>query len=160
MKIGYTAGVFDLFHIGHLNLLRNARALCDKLVVGVTTDELVSYKHKRAVIAFTERIELVRACRYVDAVVPQESLDKFAAWEKLRFDVMFVGDDWFKHERWQELEQRFAAVGVKIVYFPYTKGTSSTLINEVLQKLRRSELDELAPGPLSAVLAAADRRVA
>ena len=146
MKIGYTTGVFDLFHIGHLNLLRNARALCDKLVVGVTTDELVSYKHKRSVIPFAERFELVRACRYVDAVVPQESLDKFAAWEKLRFDVLFVGDDWFKHERWQEIERRFAEVGVKVVYFPYTKGTSSTLINEVLQKLRRAELDELAPG--------------
>lgn len=160
MKIGYTTGVFDLFHIGHLNLLRNARSLCDKLVVGVTTDELVSYKHKRSVIPFTERLELVRACRYVDAVVPQESLDKFAAWEKLRFDVMFVGDDWFKHERWQEIEQRFAAFGVKVVYFPYTKGTSSTLINEVLQKLRSHELDELAPGPQVAALAAEARRVA
>src|SRR5215212_10316969 len=145
MKIGYTTGVFDLFHIGHLNLLRNARALCDKLVVGVTTDELVSYKHKRSVISFAERFEIVRACRYVDAVVPQESLDKFAAWEKLRFDVMFVGDDWFKNERWQNVEKQFADVGVKVVYFPYTRGTSSTLINDVLQKLRRGEFDELAP---------------
>jgi glycerol-3-phosphate cytidylyltransferase len=156
MKIGYTTGVYDLFHIGHLNLLRNARALCDKLVVGVTTDELVAYKHKRAVIPFTERLELVRACRYVDAVVPQETLDKFAAWEKLRFDVMFVGDDWYKAERWEALEQRFKEVGVKIVYFPYTKGTSSTLINEVLQKVRSAELDEFAPGPLATVA----RRVA
>lgn len=160
MKIGYTTGVFDLFHIGHLNLLRNARSLCDKLVVGVTTDELVSYKHKRSVIPFTERLELVRACRYVDAVVPQETLDKFAAWEKLRFDVMFVGDDWFKNERWQEIERRFAEVGVKVVYFPYTKGTSSTLINEVLQKLRNEELDELVPGPQIAKLAEHARHVA
>jgi glycerol-3-phosphate cytidylyltransferase len=160
MKIGYTTGVFDLFHIGHLNLLRNARSLCDKLVVGVTTDELVSYKHKRSVIPFAERLELVRACRFVDAVVPQETLDKFAAWEKLRFDVMFVGDDWFKHDRWQEIERRFAEVGVKVVYFPYTKGTSSTLINEVLHKLRNHELDELAPGPQVAALAEAARCVA
>jgi len=160
MKIGYTTGVFDLFHIGHLNLLRNARALCDKLVVGVTTDDLVSYKHKRSVISFQERFEIVRACRYVDAVVPQETLDKFAAWEKLRFDVMFVGDDWFKNDRWSALEKQFTEVGVKIVYFPYTKGTSSTLINEVLQKLRNAELDELMPGPETVALAALDRQVA
>ena len=160
MKIGYTTGVFALFHIGHLNLLRNARALCDKLVVGVTTDELVSYKHKRSVIAFEERLELVRACRYVDAVVPQETLDKFAAWEKLRFDVMFVGDDWFKNERWDSLDKKFTEVGVKIVYFPYTKGTSSTLINDVLQKLRHGELDELAPGPVTTALAELHRQVA
>jgi len=139
MKIGYTTGVYDLFHIGHLNLLRNARALCDKLIVGVTTDELVSYKHKKSVISFAERMEIVRACRYVDAVIPQDSLDKFVAWEKLRFDIMFVGDDWFQDERWKALDAKFAEVNVKIVYFPYSKGTSSTLINEVLQKLRREE---------------------
>lgn len=160
MKIGYTTGVFDLFHIGHLNLLRNARALCDKLVVGVTTDDLVAYKHKRSVIAFEERFEIVRACRYVDAVVPQETLDKFAAWEKLRFDVMFVGDDWFKSERWEALDKKFQELGVKIVYFPYTKGTSSTLINDVLQKLRNGELDELAPGSMTAHLAELHRHVA
>lgn len=100
MKIGYTTGVYDLFHIGHLNLLRNARNLCDRLVVGVTSDDLVAYKNKRSVIPFTERMEIVRACRYVDAVVPQEDLDKFEAWKKLRFDVLFVGDDWYGSERW------------------------------------------------------------
>lgn len=136
MKIGYTTGVYDLFHIGHLNLLRNARQLCDRLIVGVTSDELVSYKNKRSVIPFSERIEIVRACRYVDAVVPQEELDKFEAWEKLRFDVLFVGDDWFGSERWEELENKFKEVGVRVVYFPYTKGTSSTLLNETLKKLR------------------------
>jgi glycerol-3-phosphate cytidylyltransferase len=148
MKIGYTTGVFDLFHIGHLNLLRNARALCDKLVVGVTTDELVSYTHKRSVISFSERFEIVRACRYVDAVVPQETLDKFAAWEKLRFDLMFVGDDWFKNGQWKSLDRKFVEVGVKIVYFPYTKGTSSTLLNEVLVRLRNGDLDEYPPHPV------------
>jgi glycerol-3-phosphate cytidylyltransferase len=136
MIIGYTTGVYDLFHIGHLNLLRNARALCDRLVVGVTVDELVSYKHKKSVIPFHERMEIVRSCRYVDAVIPQESIDKFEAWQKLHFNVLFVGDDWFAHERWQELEAKFKSVDVQVVYFPYTKGTSSTLINEVLQKLR------------------------
>lgn len=151
MKIGYTTGVFDLFHIGHLNLLRNARSLCDKLVVGVTTDALVAYKHKRAVIPFEERLEIVRACRYVDAVVPQETMDKITAWEKLRFDVMFVGDDWFKNTRWQKIEQQLGGVGVKIVYFPYTQGTSSTLVNDVLLKLRSGEIEEF---PADAVAAA------
>jgi glycerol-3-phosphate cytidylyltransferase len=136
MIIGYTTGVFDLFHIGHLNLLRNARSMCDRLVVGVTTDELVSHKHKVAVIPFHERMEIVRACRYVDAVIAQEELDKFKAWEKVKFDVLFVGDDWYQSERWRDLEERFSHEDVRVVYFPYTKGTSSTLINEVLVGLR------------------------
>ncbi|GHG69260.1 cytidyltransferase [Alishewanella longhuensis] len=140
MIIGYTTGVFDLFHIGHLNLLRNAKAMCDKLIVGITTDDLVAYKNKKAVINFEERMEIVRAIEYVDAVVPQESMDKFAAWEKLKFDVIFVGDDWFQSEKWQDIEHQFTSVGVRIVYFPYTKGTSSTLINDVLVKLRNDEL--------------------
>jgi len=136
MIIGYTTGVYDLFHVGHLNLLRNAKAMCDKLIVGVTTDDLVSYKHKKAVIPFEERMEIVRSVKYVDAVVPQESMDKFESWKKLKFDVMFVGDDWFASDKWSDLEQKFNDVGVKIVYFPYTKGTSSSLLNEVLIKLR------------------------
>lgn len=136
MIIGYTTGVFDLFHIGHLTLLRNARSMCDRLIVGVSTDELVSYKNKRAVIPFQERLEIVQSIKYVDAAIPQENMDKYAMWEKLRFDVMFVGDDWFNTEKWRDLEKRFAEVKVRIVYFPYTKGTSSTLINEVLVKLR------------------------
>lgn len=136
MVVGYTTGVFDLFHIGHLNLLKNARGLCDKLIVGVTIDELVAYKNKRAVIPFEERIEIVRSIKYVDAAIPQEDLDKFEAWKKIRFDVLFVGDDWYKSERWQELEEKFKAVGVRVIYFPYTKGTSSTLVNQTLLKLR------------------------
>uniref|UniRef100_A0A7V3KNF4 Glycerol-3-phosphate cytidylyltransferase n=1 Tax=candidate division WOR-3 bacterium TaxID=2052148 RepID=A0A7V3KNF4_UNCW3 len=136
MITGYTTGVFDLFHIGHLNLLRNAKALCDKLIVGVTTDELVSYKYKRAIIPFSERIEIVRNIKYVDVAIPQESMDKFEAWKKLKYDVMFVGDDWYGSEKWEEFEKQFKEVGVKIIYFPYTKGTSSTLINEILKKLR------------------------
>ena len=136
MTIGYTSGVYDLFHIGHLNLLRNAKGMCDKLIVGVTTDELVSYKNKKAVIPHNERMEIVRAIRYVDAVIPQEDMDKFKMWEKLKFDVIFVGDDWFNTPKWQEIEAKFKEVGVRIVYFPYTKGTSSTLLNETLKKLR------------------------
>ena len=136
MKIGYTSGVFDLFHVGHLNLLRNARALCDKLIVGVTTDDLVSYKFKKAVIPFTERMEIVRSVKFVDAVIPQETLNKMEMWEKLKYDMVFVGDDWFQDERWKEYEAEFTDVGVKVIYFPYTKGTSSTLLNEALVKLR------------------------
>lgn len=136
MQVGYTTGVFDLFHIGHLNLLRNAKSLCDKLIVGVTTDELVAYKNKKAVIPFHERLEIVRAIEYVDAVVAQADMDKFAMWDKLKFDVMFVGDDWHGTDKWRKFEEQFAERGVKIVYFPYTMGTSSTLINEVLQNLR------------------------
>ena len=136
MKIGYTTGVFDLFHIGHLNLLKNAKSLCDKLIVGVTTDELVAYKNKKAVIPFDERMEIVSSIKYVDAVVPQESMDKMGMWKKLKFDVMFVGDDWYKSEKWKKYEDDFKAVNVKIVYFPYTKGTSSTLINDILLKQR------------------------
>ena len=136
MIIGYTSGVYDLFHIGHLNLLRKAKGMCDKLVVGVTTDELVSYKNKKAVIPFHERMEIVRSIRYVDTVVPQENMDKFEMWKKLKFDVMFVGDDWYASDKWEELEKQFKEVGVRIVFFPYTKGTSSTLLNETLKKLR------------------------
>jgi glycerol-3-phosphate cytidylyltransferase len=136
MVIGYTSGVYDLFHIGHLNLLRNAKGMCDKLIVGVTTDELVSYKNKRAVIPHNERMEIVRAIKYVDAVIPQENMDKFEMWKKLKFDVMFVGDDWYASDKWEELEKQFKEVGVRIIFFPYTKGTSSTILNETLKKLR------------------------
>ena len=138
IMIGYTSGVYDLFHIGHLNLLKNAKGLCDKLIVGVTSDELVSYKNKKAVIPHLERMEIVRNIKFVDAVVPQNDMDKFTMWERLKFDIMFVGDDWFKTDKWEELDQKFKEVGVKIIYFPYTKGTSSTLINETLKKLRHS----------------------
>lgn len=139
MKIGYTTGVFDLFHIGHLNLLRKAKEQCDYLIVGVSTDELVSYKHKQAVIPFKERKQIVGAIKYVDEVVAQENMDKMAAWERLHFNVMFVGDDWKGTPKWNEYERQFKEVGVEIVYFPYTKGTSSTLINQTLEKLREDK---------------------
>lgn len=136
MIIGYTSGVFDLFHIGHLNLLRNAKGMCDKLIVGVSTDELVGYKNKQAVIPHAERMEIVRSVRYVDSVIPQENMDKLEMWKKISFDLMFVGDDWYQKENWKDYEEKFKSLGVKIVFFPYTKGTSSTLINETLENLR------------------------
>ena len=136
MVIGYTAGVFDLFHIGHLTLLKNAKALCDKLIVGVTVDELVLYKGKHAMIPFSDRAEIVRSIKYVDAVVPQYDMDKLAACKKLGATVLFVGDDWYGTEKWKKYEQEFAKEGIRIVYFPYTKGISSTKITEALKATR------------------------
>lgn len=136
MVIGYTTGVYDLFHVGHLNLLRNAKSMCDRLIVGVTSDELVSYKNKRSVIPFEERIEIVRACQYVDLAVPQLTMDKLDAHNRYKFNIMFVGDDWYKTDKWKEFDAEFAKRDVRIMYFPYTQSTSSTLINETLKKLR------------------------
>jgi glycerol-3-phosphate cytidylyltransferase len=137
--IGYTTGVFDLFHVGHLRLLERAKSLCEKLIVGVSTDELVSYKHKKAVIPFEERAEIIAGIKYVDTVIPQETMDKMDAWKRLKFDVMFVGDDWYKTEKWEQIELELKKAGVRIIYFPYTKGTSSTLINEVLQSIQEGQ---------------------
>lgn len=141
--IGYTTGVYDLFHIGHLNLLKNAKGMCDKLVVGVTVDELVSYKGKRAMIPFEDRIEIVRSCKYVDAAVPQYDMDKLAACKKLGATIMFVGDDWYGTDKWQEFEKQFAAEGIRIVYFPYTKGISSTQIQKALNMVRIDNLEDV-----------------
>lgn len=132
MVIGYTAGVFDLFHIGHLNLLKNAKGMCDKLVVGVTTDELVTYKGKHAVIPFSDRLEIVRSIKYVDAAVAQSDMNKLEACKKLHASIMFVGDDWYQNPRWIEYEKEFKEANIKIIYFPYTHGISSTQIYESL----------------------------
>tara|TARA_Y100000741_G_scaffold307083_1_gene249754 strand:+ start:207 stop:629 length:423 start_codon:yes stop_codon:yes gene_type:complete len=134
--IGYTTGVFDLFHIGHLNILKNAKSMCDELIVGVTTDKLVSYKNKKSVIPFKERIKIIDSIKYVDKAVPQKNMNKISAWEEYKFNKMFVGDDWKGTDKWDELEIKFKKLNVKIIYFPYTKGTSSTLINNTLEKLR------------------------
>lgn len=136
MIIGYTAGVYDLFHIGHLNLLRNAKGMCDKLIVGVSTDELVRYKGKSPVIPFTDRIEIVRNIKCVDAVVAQADMNKLEMCKKLKANIMFVGDDWYQSPRWEEYEKEFLEAGIKIVYFPYTKGVSSTQISKALKHLR------------------------
>ena len=102
MIIGYTTGVYDLFHVGHVNLLRNAKSLCDKLIVGVTVDDLVSYKNKKCVIPFTDRIEVVRACEYVDLAIPQTSVNKVEAVKKLKVNTLFVGDDWYEDKNWKK----------------------------------------------------------
>ena len=143
MIIGYTTGVYDLFHIGHLNLLKNAKGMCDKLIVGVTVDELVAYKGKQAMIPFEDRIEIVRSIKYVDAAVPQYDMDKLAACKKLGAKFLFVGDDWYGTEKWKEYEKQFEAEGIKIVYFPYTKGVSPTKINEALNAVRKHDLTDV-----------------
>ena len=138
MIIGYTTGVFDLFHVGHLNIINNAKQMCDKLIVGVTTDELIQkYKNKKSVIPFSERAEIVSNIKAVDLVIPQENMDKIEAWSKLKFNIMFVGDDWYDTPKWNEIEDNLKIKDVKIVYFPYTKTTSSTLINQTLEDLRK-----------------------
>jgi glycerol-3-phosphate cytidylyltransferase len=137
MIIGYTAGVYDLFHIGHLNILKNAKSLCDKLIVGVSTDKLVNeYKQKTPIIPFKERIEIIRSIKFVDAVTPQKTTNKVEIWKKLKFDMMIVGDDWYNTKKWKEFEKQLSGHNVKIVYFPHTIGTSSTLINQILERER------------------------
>ena len=135
-KIGYTQGTFDMFHIGHLNILRRAKEKCDYLIVGVSTDELVmEYKNKTPIIPFEERAEIVRSIDCVDRVIAQENRDKYAAWRELKFDVMFVGDDWKGKPLFMKVEEEFKKVGVDVVYFPYTKDTSSTILREKLNVL-------------------------
>lgn len=133
-KIGYTTGVFDLFHVGHLNILRRAKEQCEFLIVGVSTDELVmEYKNKKPVIPYVDRAEIIEGIKYVDMVVPQVNRDKFSAWENHKFDAMFVGDDWKGSPLFSEVERKFKRVGVEIVYFPYTKGVSTTELKHKIQ---------------------------
>lgn len=150
MIIGYTTGVYDIFHIGHLNLLKNAKGMCDKLIVGVTVDELVQYKGKNAMIPFEDRIEIVRSCKYADAAIPQYDMDKLRVCKELGATMLFVGDDWYGTEKWKRYEEEFIKENIMIVYFPYTKGVSSTKIANALKQLRgwASEASEAAIKPL------------
>ena len=133
VKIGYTTGVFDLFHIGHLNILRNAKLECDYLIVGITTDELsLKEKGRTPIIPFSERMTIVESIKYVDSVVPQINYDKIEAWNNLKFNIMFVGDDWQGTDKWNMLEDKFKKLEVKISYFPYTHQTSSSKIRKIL----------------------------
>ncbi len=138
--IGYTTGVYDMFHIGHLNILKRAKAQCDCLIVGVSTDELVKdYKGKIPIIPFKERIAIVEAIKYVDKVVPQTSMDKMKAWEELHFDVMFHGSDWKGSDMYNKLITELQKVGVEVVFLPHTAGVSSTLLSEVLFKFQEDK---------------------
>ena len=132
--IGYTTGVYDMFHIGHLNILRRAKEQCDYLIVGVSTDELVQHdKNRTPVIPYEERAAIVAAIKYVDEVVPQYNKDKFAAWEKYHFNKMFVGSDWQGTPQWKSFEEQLIPYGVEIVYLPHTDGISSTQLTNVIK---------------------------
>ena len=134
-RVGYTTGVFDMFHIGHLNILRRAKEQCEFLVVGVSTDDVVeAYKHKRPVIPFEERLAIVGAIRYVDKVIPQTSMDKMKAYETLKFDALFHGSDWKGSAMYNKLVMDFAEIGVDVVFLPHTDGISSTLIRDKVNK--------------------------
>lgn len=132
---GYTTGVFDLFHIGHLNILKRAKERCNFLIVGVSTDEVVmQYKNAYPLIPFKERMEIVRSIRYVDRVVPQNTMDKMDAWEQLHFDVMFHGDDWKGSPLYRQYQDDFARINVDLVFLSYTQGTSSSMIKEIINQ--------------------------
>ncbi len=133
MVIGYTTGVYDMFHVGHLNILQRAKAQCDYLIVGVSTDELVEHdKHKRPIIPFADRCRIVKAIKYVDEVVPQIDKDKLAAYHRLnkKFNKMFVGSDWQGSSAWIEYEKQFKPLDVEIIYLPHTDGISSSILRK------------------------------
>ena len=135
--IGYTTGVFDLFHVGHVRILKKAKSLCDKLIVGVSTNGLVKkYKNKKPIIPYNERVEIIKNIKFVDLVISQNSLNKIQSYKKLKYDVIFVGDDWYASKKWKLFDNQFKKLGVKIVYLPYTKKTSSTKINKILNTFR------------------------
>lgn len=130
-KVGYTTGVFDMFHIGHLNILKRAKEQCEYLIVGVSTDELVqTYKNKKPIIPLDQRMAIVSAIKYVDEVVPQTSMNKMEAYEQLHFDAVFHGDDWKGSNMYNEIVRKFSEVGVDMVFLPHTDGISSTIIRE------------------------------
>lgn len=135
--IGYTAGVYDMFHVGHLNVIKKAKENCDYLIVAISTDELVQkYKNKTPIIPYNERKKIVDSIKYVDEVVSQETRDKIEAFEKYKFDVMFVGDDWKGSDVFETVDRYMkekGAIGVR--YLPYTKETSSTMLRNVLNKI-------------------------
>lgn len=134
--IGYTTGVYDMFHIGHLNILERAKAQCDYLIVGVSTDELVKReKNKTPVIPFEERLAIVEAIKYVDRAVPQYDKNKMAAWERYHFHKMFVGSDWQGTTQWEGFEREFTPLGVEIIYLPHTDGVSSTDLTKLIKKM-------------------------
>lgn len=134
-KTGFTSGVFDMFHIGHLNIIRKAKEQCDYLIVGVSTDEVVSsYKHKTPIIPYEQRAAIVEALKYVDEVVPQTTMDKLEMWKMKHFDVMFHGDEWRGTDLYNRYEEEFEKVGVRIVYLPHTEGISSSILREKIKK--------------------------
>ncbi|MFZ4893550.1 adenylyltransferase/cytidyltransferase family protein [Plantibacter sp. Mn2098] len=144
-RVGYAAGAFDLFHVGHLNILKHAKSACDYLIAGVVSDELLrTRKRITPVIPLSERLEIVRNIGFVDEAVEETWDDKLQAWEALRFDIFFKGDDWRGTTEGNRLEAEFAKVGVEVVYFPYTMSTSSTALRRALVLLEEQTEYQLA----------------
>ncbi len=140
-RIGYAAGAYDLFHIGHLNILKHAKSQCDYLIAGVVSDELCeSSKGQRPMVPLTERLEIVQSVKYVDEAVAEVLPDKLETWGQLGFNVFFKGDDWRGTRKGQDLERRFSTVGVEVVYFPYTAHTSSTQLRMALSILNGQQM--------------------
>jgi glycerol-3-phosphate cytidylyltransferase len=136
VRIGYAPGVYDLFHIGHLNLLRRAKEHCDYLIAGVVADEvLIHHKGVTPITPLAERVEIVRNVRFVDAAIPALTNNKIEIWKDLRFNVLFKGDDWQGTEKATKLERNFTSLGVEVVYFPYTHSTSSSTLRRTLRNL-------------------------
>lgn len=134
-KIGYTQGTYDLFHIGHLNLLNNAKKQCDYLIVGVNSDELVmQYKNKKTTINEQDRAAIVNAIKGVDKVIITKTLDKKMIRNQIKFDAIFIGDDWKGNERWKRTEEELKEFNTEVVYLPHTEGISTTKINEIINK--------------------------
>ncbi len=128
-KVGYTQGTYDMFHIGHLNLINNAKKYCDYLIVGVNADSLVQeYKHKIPVIPEIERQAIVANIKAVDKCVITFSLDKVEMWEQFHFDAIFIGDDWKGNDRWAKTEEELRPFGARVIYLPYTNDISSTIL--------------------------------
>jgi glycerol-3-phosphate cytidylyltransferase len=158
-RIGYAPGAFDLFHIGHLNLLRRAKDQCDFLIAGVVSDEvLIAHKGIIPIIPLAERLEIVRSIRFVDSAFPAMKNDKLEIWRELRFDVLFKGDDWRGTEKGDRLERDFAAVGVDVVYFPYTLSTSSSRLRRILNSIEAMahRFQPITPPPIADVPHALD----
>lgn len=144
-RIGYAPGAFDLFHVGHLNILRMAKARCDYLIAGVVSDELcLSTKGVEPVVPLQERLEIVGSLDCVDRAVAETEPDRIDTWKQVGFDIFFKGDDWRGTPKGLELERRFAEVNVEVQYFPYTMHTSSTKLREALQALSRRPMTELS----------------
>ena len=145
MIVGYTAGVFDMFHVGHLNIIRNAKNMCDYLIVAISTDDIVEKnKHKKPIIPYEERKAIIEAIKYVDKVVPQNSYGvegKIHAASENKIQIMFVGDDWKGTDKWAKIEKELNKIGVDVIYLPYSNGISSTLIRNRLESNNLKDIE-------------------
>ena len=140
MKVGYTTGVFDLFHKGHVNFLKAAKSFCDRLIVGATTDELAKQeKNETPIINLEDRIIVLSACKYVDLAIPHSDSDKIQTWNTLKYDILLIGDDWYGSQSYTMFEKQLKEKGVKVIYIPYTEGVSTSTIQERIIQMKERE---------------------